>query len=307
MKISFLQAPFMGATLMAAISMAHADLTLPARVELSVHLKDGSQLKAVPLNGGLKVNPRLSGALNVSWEKIKQVNFGPGRVDAKLLCMNDDRLTVDLMTEGLEVDCALGRLTVPISSIRKIEVNVVGGACRNIALGKPVHGRDGASHGQGLARHVTDGDPSTHAKPPGSSFDYRIDLQHGTDARFGISRIVINWGRFGDQYTGVRQKGGEAWASGSWPGEYVTSYVVECRKTGGEAWEVVHQHQGRPVIEDSPDVEVIKKPSKIPGCSSESITCIQGLNLVDVAELRVRAKGGHWIGLFELEAHGWQQ
>ena len=53
--------------------------------------------------------------------------------------------------------------------------------------------------------------------------------------------------------------------------------------------------------------EDLKQPAKDEGCSSESITNIQGLQLERVAELRVRAKGSHWIGLYELEAHGFRE
>ena len=292
---------------LAALAPLHADPAPAARVKLSLNLSDGSKIHAAPVIPALKVDQRIAGQLNLDWHAIKRVEMATAAADTSIHFFNGDRLTATVVDRSLEFDSALGRLKVPVASITHVDVTVLGGDCRNVSLGKPVHGRDGASHGKGLAKHVTDGDPTTHAKPPGSSFDYRIDLQNGTGASFGISRIVINWGRFGDRYKGARQKGSEEWASGSWPGEYVTSYTVECRKVNEKDWKPVHSFNGRPVDEKAAGVVVIKGPSDTPGCSSESMTCIQGLDLCGVAELRIRAKGGHWIGLYEFEAHGWQE
>ena len=63
----------------------------------------------------------------------------------------------------------------------------------NIALGKKVSGRDGASHGKGLAAHVTDGDYSTHAKPPAFHFNYTVDLRTENDQGFSVGEIAIHW------------------------------------------------------------------------------------------------------------------
>jgi hypothetical protein len=171
-------------------------------------------------------------------------------------------------------------------------------------MGKPVHGQAGGPNGMESAKHVTDGDPSTHAKPPASNFEYRIDLQDGANVSYAIEQIAINWGCYGDRFIGVRKQGEEKWASGAWPGEYVTSYKVEYRKVEQDNWEAVHQFSGRPVDENAAGVDVIKLPAKNAGCSSESFTILKDLDLHGVAELRISAIGGHWIGLFELEAMG---
>lgn len=283
---------------------AHADKTFVSGSRLELQLKDASQLKAVPLDVGLRANPRLANPLRVKWQSIHRVDLEKGAHQAVLHLVNEDRLTVELLDSSLRVGCLLGQVEVPMASIRRIEVSSIKGNRHNVALGKPVHGKDGASHGKGMAKHLTDGDPLTHAKPPASNFDYRIDLQAGTDTSYRIDEIIINWGHFGDHFKGIPAKEGKGWAKAAWPGEYVTSYVVECRKAGGQDWQVVHQHQGRPVDEDVPGVVVEKQEVDTDGYSSISITRLTGLQLHHVAELRIHAKGGHWIGLFEFKALG---
>ena len=289
------------------VAVAAAEPVNQARIELVLRLLDGSTIKAMPAKPMLAAQSKHGRFLTIDWGKIQQVQLQDGRNQAKILLDGGDRLTAELAGQGIEVDSSLGRLHVPIDKLRVIEVSLLGGPVHNIALGKPVHGRDGASHGKGLAKHVTDGDPETHAKPPGSTFEYRVDLQNGKDVSFGIKRIVINWGQFGDKFVGVRKQGGEQWASGAWPGEYVTSYVVECRNPKIQEWMKVHEFKGRPVDEKAAGVEVIKRPSEKAGCNSEVMTVIDGLHIKNAAELRIRARGGHWIGLYEFEAHGHQE
>lgn len=285
---------------------AHADEAFVSDSRLELHLKDGSQLKAVPLGAGLRANPRLADPFNVKWQSLREVDLKKGAHQAVLHLANEDRLTVELQDSSLRVGSLLGQLDVPMASIRRIEVISLKGNRRNVALGKPVHGRDGASHGKGLAKHVTDGDPLTHAKPPASNFDYRIDLQAGTEISYRIDEIVINWGHFGDHFKGIPAKNGKGWANAAWPGEYVTSYAVEYRRAGDDfqIWHTLHQHEGRPVNEDVPGVVIEKQEVDTDGYSSISVTRLTGLELRGVAELRIRAKGGHWIGLFELKALG---
>ncbi len=304
-----MKTPFLSCLVLSAATLTplHADPMPAARVQLSLNLSDGSKLRATPVLPALKVDQRIAGQLDLDWKAIKRIDMATAAADTSIHFVNGDRLTATVMARTLEFDSAIGRLKVPVGSIQHVDVTLIGGPCRNVALGKPVRGHDGASHGKGLAKHVTDGDPATHAKPPSSSFDYRIDLQNGTKASFTINSIVVDWGRFGDRFVGVRQKGSENWASGAWPGEYVTSYTIEYRQVNDNTWKSVHGFEGRPVDEKAANVVLIKEPSEQPGCSSESITHIQGLNLEKVAELRISAKGGHWIGLYELEAHGYQE
>ena len=288
----------------AAMASLQADTPAPALVKLGLSLSDGSKIRATPVTAAFQVDQRIAGTIEVDWKAIKRLEMSTTSRDSIIHFANGDRMTACIIPKTLGFETVLGQVEVPVGLITQVDVTVLGSAPGNVALGKPVHGRDGASHGKGLAKHVTDGDLATHAKPPSSSFDYRIDLQNGEKVSYKIDRIVIHWGRFGDRFVGVRQKGGEGWASAAWPGEYVTSYVVECRKVNSDTWDVVHQFSGRPVDEKGARVQVVKNPTKQEGCSSESVTHIESLGLNQVAELRVRAKGGHWIGLFELEAFG---
>jgi len=290
--------------LFAVIVFGRAEEAGPARVVLGLSLKDGSRIMATPVSNSVRVHQRLAGSIALDWAKIHHVTLEKGSAEVMVLFANQDRLTAGIEEKFLEVESALGRLQVPVETLVRIEVTRAGGPSNNVALGKPVYGEAGASHGEGLAKHVTDGDPATHAKPPASNFIYRIDLQDGADVGYRIKEIRINWGCFGDQFKGVRAEDGEKWASGAWPGEYVTSYEVEYRQAGQQNWVGFHQFKGRPVDEKAGGVEVRKRPTTIPGCSSESETRIWGLDLKNVAEFRIRAKGGHWIGLYEFEAHG---
>lgn len=288
-------------------AVAHAGPPPLQRVELVLNLNDGSLIHASPVIPTLEVNGSIAAPLALHWKAIQRIDMATAAAPSTIHFLNGDRLTASIATRQLEFESMLGRLEVPVSLIRSVEVSLMGGSMHNVALGRPVHGQDGASHGKGLAKHVTDGDPATHAKPPASQFDYRIDLQVGAEENCRIDEIRIHWGRFGDRFEGIREAGGEGWAPAAWPGEYVTSYTVECRLAGAEDWQLVHQHQGRPVDEQAEGVLIEKWPSEEPGCRSESITSLQGLQLERVAELRIRAQGGHWIGLHELEAFGWRE
>jgi hypothetical protein len=46
---------------------------------------------------------------------------------------------------------------------------------------------------------------------------------------------------------------------------------------------------------------VQKTDSKRRGASSDVTTTIRGLGLKAVSEIRISAKGSHWIGLYEVE------
>lgn len=216
---------------------------------------------------------------------------------------NGDLLSGQWTHPILKVDTSFGSLRIPTNKITRIRITKRK-KCTNIALGKPVSGQDGASHGRGLAKHLTDGDYQTHAKPPASNFDYTIDLGKDANDGYSVQHIKIYWGRFGDQFNGIRAPNGKGWASAAWPGEYVTSYQIHYRTSGSDDWILCHSASCRPVDEDKKNICVERIPTDIPGCSSESITTINGLDLTGVTGVRIRANGGHWIGLHELEIWG---
>ena len=102
----------------------------------------------------------------------------------------------------------------------------------------------------------------------------------------------------------MRNADESGWAPGAWPGDYVTSYKIDYRPSDSDDWLPLHQWAGRPADEDGDDVRVERIDSDKAGCRSEVTTTIESLALTKVAEIRISAKGGHWIGLYELEVLG---
>jgi hypothetical protein len=263
-----------------------------------INLRDGSMIVAQATSASLPFRADIAEDLKLDWAGIQSLKFEDGKV--LLEFPNGDRLSGHLLGGSLTVGTALGQISIADDQILAItEITISDDQRENIALGKKVSGRDGASHGKGLAAHVTDGDTSTHAKPPSFGFCYTVDLGTEDDHGSSVGEIAIHWGRFGDRFKGVRN--GEGWASGSWPGEYVKSYRVEYRCVASDDWIELHQWKGRPAEESGAGVKVDKRPTQLAGCSSESTTTIDDLNLENVGEIRISAQGGHWIGLFELE------
>ena len=279
------------------------DTPTPAAV-LNITLRDGSLIKAHPHNGRPRIEPVAGdGAFSPDWSLVREMKIDPANAGGSVFFKNADRLTFRWAEKSIRVNSAIGKLRIPVAEITAIEISGENETATNIALGKPVSGKDGASHGQGLAKHVTDGDYATHAKPPASNFDYRIDLRDGESNRFSIESIAVHWGRFGDRFKGVPKEGG-GWKTASWPGEYVTSYTIEYRQVGSDEWLPLHAWKGRPVEEKAEGVEVQRLPTDQPGCSSEVITTIVTPDIQNIAEVRIRANGSHWIGLYELEVFG---
>lgn len=300
MKILFLVASLLAPIPILALT---EDIPTLATV-LDITLRDGSLIKAHPNNGRPKIEPVAGdGAFSPDWSLVQKMEIDPANAGGAVFFKNGDRLTFRWAEKSLRLNSSIGRLRIPVAEISGIEISTENEAATNIALGKPVSGKDGASHGKGLAKHVTDGDYDTHAKPPGSSFDYRIDLRDGETTRFTINSMVIHWGRFGDRFKGIPKEGG-GWDTASWPGEYVTSYRLEYRQAGSDEWLPLHAWEGRPVDEKAEGVEVQRLPTDQAGCSSEVITTIATHDIRDVAEVRIHANGSHWIGLYELEIFG---
>lgn len=271
---------------------------------LQIDIKDGSRIFAKPYQNDFAITPSIGRApWTIGWPVIQEVKRAKDNGGIIFSFTNGDQLRGQWTQPILVVDTSFGRLRIPTGQIIHIQQSDAQ-SLTNIALGKPVSGQDGASHGRGLAKHVTDGDYDTHAKPPGSNFDYTIDLNNDGSDGGSVQSIKIHWGRFGDQFKGIRSADGKGWASASWPGEYVTSYQIHYRIVGSDDWKLCHSASGRPVDEDAKNVRVERFATDTPGCSSESITTINGLDLQGVTEFRIRAGGSHWIGLYELEIWG---
>ena len=271
------------------------------KTSFEINLRDGSRIVAQATSANLAFHSDIAADLELTWIGIQSLKFEDAK--AVIEFPNGDRLSGKLPEGSLTVGTAFGQISIADDQMLTITgIKVSDDRRENIALGKKVSGRDGASHGKGLAAHVTDGDYSTHAKPPAFNFDYSVDLRSENDQGFSVGEIAIHWGRFGDRYKGVRK--GKGWASGSWPGEYVKAYSVEYRSAASDDWIELHQWKGRPAEESGEGVKVDKRPTQLAGCSSESTTTIGDLKLENVAEIRIRAQGGHWIGLYELEVFG---
>ena len=84
----------------------------------------------------------------------------------------------------------------------------------------------------------------------------------------------------------------------------MTSYGIEYRKAGSGDWIPLHSFEGRPAEENGDGVEVLRLPTDQPGWSCVATTTLDFAALENVAQVRIRANGGHWIGLQELEVHG---
>ena len=283
---------------------AAADNNPSQACSIQIDIKDGSRIFAKPYPNDLAITPSIARkSWIVRWRDIQEIQRTKDNRGIMTSFTNGDQLRGQWTHPVLVVDTSFGRLRIPTGQIIHIQQRNAQ-TLTNIALGKPVSGQDGASHGKGLAKHVTDGDYETHAKPPGSNFDYTIDLKNDGSDGCAVQSIKIHWGRFGDQFKGVRSASGKGWASASWPGEYVTFYQIHYRTAGSDEWQLCHSASGRPVDEDAKNVCVERFPTDLLGCSSESATTINGLDLQGVTDVRIRASGGHWIGLYELEVWG---
>lgn len=282
-----------------------ANGSTPSHVRLQIALVDGSLIHARPCKEALQFTPKIAaGLMLLQWSQIRQLAQDSKTANVTASFTNGDQLSGRWANASLPFLTSFGRIDVPCERIVRIGQIPSPPKRVNLALGKPVFGKDGASHGKGLAAHVTDGDYDTHAKPPASHFSYRIDLCDGALTACSIDTLKIHWREFGDRFQGIRSTDGEGWASAAWPGEYVSSYQIEYRQLGSENWLPLHQWTGRPADEKAEKLTVEKTPSERPGCSSEVSTTIHGLSLTDVTEIRISAKGGHWIGLYEVEVFG---
>jgi hypothetical protein len=274
----------------------------PPPFRLQVVLSDGSTIHAQPVNRTLPFIPdAIVGSSHLKWESIRQLERSSESPDVTISFANGDKLSGHLPGGCLPFLTSFGKIDIPYAQIKRIGEIVPTPGRINLALGKTVSGEDGASFGKGLAAHVTDGDCDTHAKPPASHFSYSIDLRDGEKTGFSVDELKIHWKEFGDRFLGIPSPDGAGWASGSWPGEYVTSYQIEYRAIGSEDWLPLHQWAGRPADETSDKVAVEKSVSKRQGASSDVTTTIQGLGLKDVSEIRISASGSHWIGVYEVE------
>lgn len=306
---------FVAATLLCVSIAARGEATERAPRQVVIELRDGSSLRGVPVSETISMTTFAAGKVEVRWSQLRQLSVSDDRESAVAAFKNQDRLSGVVNDAAFEFTTLLGLTRVPVGAVVRITddgptpdgIDLI----RNVALHKTVHGQDGASHGKGLRVHLTDGDFKTHTKPPSSRCDYTIDLRDHSDGTkndhaFQIDTIVVHWGEFGTRFLGIPKDGG-GWASGSWPGPFVTQYQIEYRTADDPDgdWIMAHEFNGQPADEDAQNVHVVVTESKRQGAGGDVTTTITGVDLSNVVALRIRSRGGHWIGIYELEAHGY--
>ena len=285
--------------------------------QFAIKIRDGSNLLGAPLRKTISLTTVAAGNVEVRWSLVEQLSMSDDRESVVVLFRNQDRLTGILNDATIEFATLIGKVKIPAAAvvqIRSCGSAVAGkGSARNIALGKQVSGRDGASHGKGLAVHLTDGNRTTFTKPPSNRCDYIIDLRKSYDGTthdhsFRIDKLVVHWGEFGTRFLGI-SKGDGKWASGSWPGSFVTQYQIEYQTAADPSgkWKMLHRFDGQPADESSETVQAVVAPSKVQGAGGDVTTTITGIEVSNVIALRIRTSGGHWNGIYELEAYGYRE
>ena len=127
------------------------------KASFEINLRDGSRIVAQATSASLSFQADIGADLELTWAGIQSLKFE----DAKAVVQfpNGDRLSGQLPEGSLTVGTVLGQISIADDHILSItEITTSDDPRENIALGKKVSGRDGASHGKGLAAHVTDGD-----------------------------------------------------------------------------------------------------------------------------------------------------
>jgi hypothetical protein len=181
----------------------------------------------------------------------------------------------------------------------------------NVAKGKRVtSGTKEAPNYAPSANNLTDGDLETRAYPQSFSFEYEIDLQKlsddqpaGNEGGFNIQQIVLYWGHFGRHFPGTKLENG-SWAPAAYKADYVNQYTISYRTIESDEWIPLHSYNALPTLEDAENVEVKREPPSATKDEGTVITTLKYLQLKHVTGLKIKAKGGHWIGIYELMALG---
>lgn len=300
--ISFISLQALATSLLSAQTIDQSN-SLAARFRIA--LADGSIIQAQATADKFPIIPMISGeTMSVNWMQIKNISVTPANETLTISFQNGDKLSGKWSGENMTVQTSFGVIHVPYSKMTAIDNIRASSAKKNIALGKPATAIDSTLAVTSILKHVTDGNHDLHPSTRASSFCYSIDLRNGEKTSYSVDEVRINWKEFGDRFLGIPSPEGIGWASGSWPGEYVTSYRLEYRELGSEKWTCFHEWNGRPVDEKSSKVIVSKTDTKRQGASSDIMTTLHGLQLKNISDIRISAKGGHWIGLNELEVYG---
>lgn len=109
----------------------------------------------------------------------------------------------------------------------------------------------------------------------------------------------------GRHFPGAKRPDG-SWVPAAYKADYVNFYQLWYRRHGSEVWELLHGATGLPTQEDDTQVEVIRMPqgAEFDQGRVTTVLDVRELELQDVAEIRLEAKGAHWIGVYEVEVLG---
>jgi hypothetical protein len=181
----------------------------------------------------------------------------------------------------------------------------------NVALGKHVtSGAPGSAEHRLAANRLTDGNRETYAFPGAFAVDYTVDLcvyanREGPVevASYDVQSVLIDWGKFGRHFPGVRQPDGN-WVPAAYEADYVKEYRLEYLTRRSEEWILLHECKVRPTDEDAEGVLVTRNPPEATSSEGNVTTLLDGLDLCVVVAVRLRATGAHWIGVYELEVRG---
>lgn len=280
-----------------------------APLQLVVNLTDGSRLVGETALTSLPLRSEALGKLEIPFARIRTVKFSPNHESATLTLVNGDRIDGVISTADLPLRTLFGPVKILTVLAQDIKVLVAGAA--NVALGKQVTAHEPGSVGHQLAANrLTDGNQETEAFPGASAFDYTVDLLvcAAKDcaleaAIFEVQTVVIHWGKFGRHFPGAKQADG-SWVPAAHEADYVNWYRVDYRTSDSKDWRLLHESNGRPTDENVAGVVVTRDPPTATASEGNVTTTLDDLALHDVVAVRIRAKGEHWIGVFELEVLG---
>jgi hypothetical protein len=280
-----------------------------APLQLMVYLTDGSRLLGETALTSLPLRSEALGNLEIPLARIRTVKFSPNHGSATLTLVNGDRIDGVISAGELPLRTLFGPVKIPTVLAQDIRILVAGAA--NVALSKQVTAQEPGSVGHQLpADRLTDGNQETEAFPGASAFDYTVDLLicaakdcAAEAASFDVQAVVIHWGKFGRHFPGAKQADG-SWVPAAYPADYVNWYRVDYMTSDSKDWRLLHESNGRPTDENVAGVVVTRDPPTATASEGNVTTTLADLTLHDVVAARLRAKGEHWIGVYELEVQG---
>lgn len=130
-----------------------------SRLRLELELVDGSRLFGEPVEANPKIGLRSrAGHVDVWLNELSQVEVKQDKETVAIQWPNGDRLTGISTTAGFEVNTVLGKINVPLATLRRCTVQV-------LAAGKaikPTGVSASGSYSRQVAGNAIDGNPTTN-------------------------------------------------------------------------------------------------------------------------------------------------